>query len=239
MPLTQFAAQNSGPITKDDLFHNLGRFLRRYGTEFYGYHMVSTHLRRLNWDDGYVFNNVSPEFLKFYREGGYDAIDPIRPFAALRQEPFFWSQLPSLTNLTPEQKDYLIRLKAFGVREGLSVPVFGAKGTVAVVVAGTMTQDLRIGPDDILDLQLVCAFVHQRYLQLCGASDHELAALTKREREVLGWIAQGKSTGVIAGILGISEHTVDTLTRRTFQKLGVNDRISAVLKAVGAGLVSV
>lgn len=239
MPLTKFVAQNSGPISKEDLFHNLGQFLQRYGAEFYGYHIQATHLRQLNWDEGYVFNNVSPAFVSIYRARGYDAIDPIRPLGAQREEPFFWSEVPKLINLTPAQKDYLAFLKEFGVREGISIPVFGAKGTVAVVAAGTRTQDLRIGPDDLLDLQLVCAFVHKRYLQLYGASDQELPNLTKREREVLTWIAHGKSTGVIAGILGISEHTVDTLTRRVFQKLGVNDRISAVLKGVGAGLVSV
>lgn len=239
MPISDFAAKNSGPISKEDLFRNLGRFLRGYGAEFYGYHIHSTHLRRLNWDEGYVFNNVSPAFLDVYRERGYEAIDPIRPLGAQREEPFFWSDVPALVSLTPAQKDYLAFLKSFGVREGISIPIFGAKGTVAVVAAGAMTQELRIGPDDLLDVQLVCAFVHKRYLQLYGASEQELPALTKREREVLGWIAQGKSTGVIAGILGISEHTVDTLTRRTFQKLGVNDRISAVLKAVGAGLVSI
>jgi DNA-binding CsgD family transcriptional regulator len=239
MPLSKFIAQNSGPISKDDLFRNLGRFLRGFGAEFYGYGMLATHLRRLNWDEGYVYQTVSPEFLKVYRERGYDKVDPIRPLGADREEPFFWSEVPKLVKLTKAQKDYLLFLKEFGIRDGISVPVFGAKGSVAVVIAGTITQDLRIGPDDLLDLRLVCAFVHKRYLQLYGTSDQELPTLTKREREVLGWIAQGKSTGVIAGILGISEHTVDTLTRRTFQKLGVNDRISAVLKAVGAGLVSI
>jgi DNA-binding CsgD family transcriptional regulator len=238
MPLSALIAENSGPISKDTLFQSLGRFLRRYGAEFYGYHILATHLRRLNWDEGYVFNNVSPAFMSVYRERGYDAIDPIRPLGAHRSEPFFWSQTPSLVNLTREQKDYLAFLKQFGVREGISIPIFGAKGTVAVVAAGTITHELRIGPADLVDLELACAYVHKRYLQLQGASDSELPNLTKREREVLAWIAQGKSTNVIATILGVSEHTVDTLTRRTFQKLGVNDRISAVLKAVGAGLVS-
>jgi DNA-binding CsgD family transcriptional regulator len=239
MPLSTFAAQNSGPIAKEELFRNLGRFLRGYGAEFYGYHIQATHLRQLNWDEGYVFNNVSPEFVQIYRQRGYEAVDPIRPLGAQRTEPFFWSDVPKLINVTPAQKDYLAFLKQFGVREGISIPVFGAKGSVAVFAAGTMTQDLRIGPENLLDLQLVCTFVHKRYLQIYGASEQELPSLTKREREVLSWIAQGKSTGVIASILGVSEHTVDTLTRRTFQKLGVNDRISAVLKAVGAGLVSV
>jgi DNA-binding CsgD family transcriptional regulator len=239
MSFSSFIAENSGPIQRDELFRNLGRYLRRFGAEFYGYHLLSTHLRTLNWDDGFVFNNVSRDFMDVYRARGYDAIDPIRPLGALREEPFFWRDVPKLIKLTPAQIDYLAFLKEFGVRDGISVPIFGAKGTVAVVAAGTMTQDLSIEPGDLVDLQLVCAFVHKRYLQLYGASEVELPNLTKREREVLSWMAQGKNSAAIAGILGVSEHTVDTLTRRTYQKLGVNDRISAVLKAVGAGLVSV
>lgn len=239
MRLSEFVDQNSGPITKDQLFANLGQYLRRYGAEFYGYHLVATHLRRLNWEEGSVFNNFKPSFIKIIHERNYDSADPIRMLGAQREEPFFWSDVPKLMDLTPPQQDYLEFLKQFGVREGLSIPIFGAKGTVAVVAAGTMTQELQIGPDNFLELQLVSAYVHKRYLQLCGASEREIPSLTKREREVLNWMAHGKSTGAIAGILGISEHTVDTLTRRTFQKLGVNDRISAVLKGVGAGLVTI
>lgn len=62
-------------------------------------------------------------------------------------------------------------------------------------------------------------------------------ALTRRERDVLEWIAQGKSNPVIAEILGISIHTVDTHIRRIFRKLGVNDRTTAAIKGLGAGLV--
>ncbi len=39
------------------------------------------------------------------------------------------------------------------------------------------------------------------------------AARSNREHAVLGWAARGKGNGVIAEILGISDHTVDTLMR--------------------------
>jgi DNA-binding CsgD family transcriptional regulator len=239
MAFQEFIAQNTGPIGKEVLFQNLGTFLGRYGIEFYGYQIMATHLRRLNWQDGFVFNNLTPEFLALVRARGYDSHAIIASSVAHREEPYFWSQVRSFVQLTPQQIEYLGFLKSYGFRDGITVPIFGANGSVALVAGCSVTQDLRIGPDDLLDLQLVSAFVHKRYLQMFGASDVELPRLTKREREVLGWMAQGKSTGVIASIMGVSEHTVDTLTRRTFQKLGVNDRISAVLKAVGAGLVAI
>jgi DNA-binding NarL/FixJ family response regulator len=62
--------------------------------------------------------------------------------------------------------------------------------------------------------------------------------LTPREREVLGEIAQGKSNAAIGEILGISAHTVDAHLRRIYLKLGVVDRISAALRALGFGLIS-
>jgi DNA-binding CsgD family transcriptional regulator len=55
---------------------------------------------------------------------------------------------------------------------------------------------------------------------------------------VLGWVAQGKSNAAIGEILGISAHTVDAHLRRIYLKLGVVDRISAALRALGFGLIS-
>jgi LuxR family transcriptional regulator/LuxR family quorum-sensing system transcriptional regulator CciR len=66
----------------------------------------------------------------------------------------------------------------------------------------------------------------------------EAADLTQRERDVLIWIARGKSNSVIANILGISENTVETLVGRCYRKLGVSDRVSAAVKGIGTGLVT-
>jgi DNA-binding CsgD family transcriptional regulator len=54
---------------------------------------------------------------------------------------------------------------------------------------------------------------------------------------VLDWMARGKSNAEIGLILGLSRHTVGTLARRIYAKLGVHDRVSAVLLGVGAGVV--
>jgi DNA-binding CsgD family transcriptional regulator len=51
-------------------------------------------------------------------------------------------------------------------------------------------------------------------------------------------VARGKTNGSIGDILGISAHTVDAHLRRIYLKLGVADRISAALKGLGFGLIS-
>ena len=68
---------------------------------------------------------------------------------------------------------------------------------------------------------------------------NDLISMSPREIEILRWIARGKSTPVIAEILGISRHTVDTLMRRIFEKLSVHDRTAAAVKGLQMGLLEV
>lgn len=57
-------------------------------------------------------------------------------------------------------------------------------------------------------------------------------SLTRREREVLTWIARGKTAVQIGGILQIAKRTVDEHTHSTMRKLGAANRTQAVAIAL-------
>ena len=61
--------------------------------------------------------------------------------------------------------------------------------------------------------------------------------LSEREKEVLELIVEGKSNKEIGNILKISKNTVKAHTEKIYEKLAVEDRVQAAVKAVTLGII--
>ena len=62
----------------------------------------------------------------------------------------------------------------------------------------------------------------------------EALGLSRREAEVLAWVAHGKTSAEIGTILGTSRRTVEKHLERIYQKLGVETRTAAAARALSS-----
>lgn len=74
-------------------------------------------------------------------------------------------------------------------------------------------------------------FIEERHLAV-RPEPFEPLGLTRRETDVLQWVAAGKTNTEIGFILGISSRTVQKHLEHIFEKLGVASRTAAVTWAL-------
>ncbi len=84
----------------------------------------------------------------------------------------------------------------------------------------------------------IAARVLNRFAQMSRESAPQ-ELLSERERQVLDLLAKGSANKEVATSLSLSESTVKTHVANIFQKLGVNDRTSAVTQALQRGIIKI
>ena len=92
--------------------------------------------------------------------------------------------------------------------------------------------------DALLDPAITRRVIQDYAQRAAPRKDHaRLARLTEREREVLRLLATGKSNAELAAHLYLGEGTVKTHVSHVLGKLGLRDRVQAVVFAYETGLV--
>ena len=89
----------------------------------------------------------------------------------------------------------------------------------------------------VVTRRVIDAFVRRAAPVPRAVTDQRLASLTPRELEVLGLVARGLSNLDIAERLFVSEGTTKTHVSNVLAKLGLRDRVQAVVFAYEAGVV--
>lgn len=199
--------------------------------------MVSYHAVRADGSPLAIAADGFPDdWLCQYIEKDLVKIDPIPELASKVSEPFYWHEIEELVEQTPDRQTYLKAMEEAHLGDGLAFYVFGPALKNAYVGLGFGEERVELDWGTVLELQCIAQAGHNRF---CALNDSivGILPLTDREREVLEWVARGKSNSVIADIVGISTHTVDAHMRSIYKKLEVHDRTSAAVRGIGCGLV--
>jgi LuxR family quorum sensing-dependent transcriptional regulator len=173
-------------------------------------------------------------FRETYVEERFYYVDHIGAHARTAYEPFRYSEAPYARQRTSDRRRFMQALSTFGMGRGLIVPIGRPANIPACVwLAG---ENPNIHDDVMWVIHLIALFAASKAHALAGPPDGPSTSnLTPREREVLRWVAQGKSAWEIGEILNISKRTVDHHTQQAARKLGAVTRAQLVVNAIRTG----
>jgi DNA-binding CsgD family transcriptional regulator len=170
-----------------------------------------------------------------YIESGYGGRSQIVREILATNQAYTWGEVVA-RGVDDQQKRIKDEAGDFGLDDGLFTPVKWIDGSYAAVALA--------GPKPKLDdgfvrtsAGVVASYFAAESRRLVTGPNHAAPHLSARQRECLAWVRQGKSSGVIGEILGVSVRTVDEHLAEACRKLGVRTRVQAAVEASLAGLI--
>lgn len=121
-----------------------------------------------------------------------------------------------------------------GIGDGLCATSYGPQRAIASLHLGFPHHDV---DPALAEAAQMAGLILTEHLLSFAVPEDEGRGLTKRERDVLAYVAEGKSDWEISKILSLSEGTVRTHVDNARRKLNAVNRTQAVAKLVRSGLI--
>ncbi|WP_030129481.1 autoinducer binding domain-containing protein [Pseudomonas sp. QTF5] len=209
-------------------------FVKNLGFNFCAFSITSqargTYRQKIN------LNNYPAEWNTKYEQEQFSEIDPILAHCNHSEWPILWQE--EVFSKTPTLRQ---AQKRQGLHYGWSQSVHDQNGLCSML--SLARSHCPITTNDL--------YKNLGYAMFIGHHLHGLVAkglpeaspkpnsvhLSSREVEVLKYSADGKTAGEIAIILSLSESTVQFHIRGAIRKLGVNNKIAAVIRAARMSVI--
>ncbi len=221
--------------TEKELFETLAIAARALGFDHCAYGLrIPTNLtspRTL------LFNTYPDAWRERYASADYIAIDPTVRHGALSPAPLVWTD--EIFRETPE---FWEDARSHGLRHGWAQSSIDRHG-----IRGMLT--LSRSHESLLDTELrekgyqMMWLTHAAHQRMSDLVVHRMlpeahVVLTGKERDILRWTAEGKTSGEISTIMGIKERTVNFHIANAIEKLACANKTAAVARACLLGLLN-
>ncbi|KQV43735.1 MULTISPECIES: LuxR family transcriptional regulator [unclassified Rhizobium] len=232
-----FAAEIAGLQTQFDLL----RYMRRVSQAFGFKSFMICHVRGFDGDKlsaSALLSNMPAELVSkydslamaHYSVGVRRLKETTTPFCITVED---WERE---NESSADMVSYLAMLREYGITQANYFPVHDADGRRATVIWMGGESDLTMAT--MMELQMIAIHVFNRLMEIASLLKENAVTLSEREIQCLNWTAAGKTSAEIAGILGLSEHTVNHYLNHVTKKLDAVNRTQAVVKAIKKGYIS-
>ena len=226
--------------TLEELWDAHCRQMAEFGFErlLYGYTLFRTETSLGDPEDFVILTNHGRAYLDGFLQGGLYFHAPMLKWALNNEGAQSWNLAQSSQSngsLSPQEKQVLDFNKSMGVVAGYTVSFnsvsMRTKGAISLAAGSDLNQDDvdAIWEEHGEDILLMNNVAHLKILTLPYHAPNR--ALTKRQREALQWVGDGKTTQDIALLMGLTSATVEKHLRLARESLAVETTAQAVLKA--------
>lgn len=162
--------------------------------------------------------------------------DPARAQAIQRAGSVHWRRIFGQVR-NDEERAFVAAARAQGYADGVTTPIHGPQGCVAIMMFAA-DHAIKLDGEDEEALAHIAMALHQRVRRLAAGALVGLpkpVQLTAREIECLQWVLEGKTNWEIGAIMGVTARTVQFHLSNSARKLGVVNRVQAAVGALMRG----
>ena len=226
--------------TLEELWATHTAKMAEYGFDrlIYGFTRYRTETSLGDPEDFIVLTNHSPEYIKGFMDEGRYFHAPMTRWALANEGACSWQVIQQMVDhramSSEELKVHQFNAR-FGVTAGYTISFKSvsvrSKGAISLAAERNRTQEEvdAIWAEHGADIQLMNNIAHLKILTLPYSTPNR--SLTKRQREALEWVGDGKTTQDIALLMGLTSATVEKHLRLAREALAVETTAQAVLKA--------
>jgi len=228
--------------TPAELTAELEKLLGLYRFEYYG--LVRQPRPNENPMALVMMGRWPDKWPEIYIEKKFVLIDPTIRYLGYAQRGFRWRDTVAAFRTDPHRKRMdrvMSEATRYGLVDGYIFPVHGRGGLLGNMTVGGRPVDLSPGEMTLFDA--VAKKTFWRFLELTHQSEEFESVdkldtrMTRREMEVLNYLADGMTSNEISRILKISSHTVDWYMNGIQDKLNARNRQHVVALAFRYGLI--
>ncbi|MGR3433529.1 MAG: helix-turn-helix transcriptional regulator [Shimia sp.] len=187
--------------------------------------------------DTVLLTNHASAYVDGFVHNGLYFHAPMMKWARTHNGACSWSVMRDMVEsgtLTESEKKVFAFNREHGVIAGYTISFAAvsqrSKGAIALTARNGLNQDAvdAIWAEHGTDIELMNTVAHLKIMSLPYTSARPL---TKRQREVLEWVGDGKTTQDIAMLMGLTPATIEKHLRLAREALDVDTTAQAVLKA--------
>ncbi len=215
----------------DDLFTISIKSTKALNFEFFAYEIFkSTPFIRPEF---YTYSNYPAKWTSQYRKMNHALTDPRIRHSKVSDEILCWN-----SELFKETPDLMSDAMESGLCIGLTQPT--TKRIGAVELFSLARREIEISSEESKDLALkIKAFANILQVKLYEVNNkthtYKKITLSAREKEILRWTADGKTSEEIAIILNLAIDTINFHQKKIQNKIGAGNRVQAVAYAIAKG----